>query len=1398
MKKRYVLPVLTLLFLFLGFLPVQAQTDDIKTESVTLTEDNRYNPEYYRKPEVRYPAAKTRAYSVDRSAQTLEEYIVAALENFETEIDVLAYRIPRAEGGSRYLQILNNHPGLFYVKSAIKWTYSSQDFVWKYTVTYISTKEEFSQQKKAFEIAADQAVAQVEPSMSDLEKALVVHDYLVQNCEYDYERYSANPDSVPEVSHTAYGGLVEKMAVCDGYGKAYAYIMNDKLGLPCEVVISDAMNHAWNLIQIDGEWYHVDATWDDPTWDSIGRVVHKYFLLSDTAISDSEHKHHDWATTRTANSTLYDTEYWSKINSAFCYNQGTWYYSQYQEESSKTSLLKRNELLSGTTENVYTESATWNNYGNSYMYLTKENEAIYFNTPTAIKRLDADGTITEVYKPTIPSGQVIFGFTVRGGKLCYAPQTDPNLKSKQQILTYTLPEFSLPEIEGITAEKVNTVYDGTAKTIAVEGTQSSDIVQYALGYGAFQKEQPELIDAGTYQVLYKVQRTGYQTLYGEVQVEIEKAIPEYTLPTGLTGWSGNPLSSVFLKSGFRWMDSSIKMYREGKHKYLASYTPSDQNNYQIVTGIEVEVTVTCPKANYGHQYKSEITKEPTETENGEKTFTCSVCGDSYVEEIAIDLPEIQGIQAENVKIVYNGRAQGITVEGTQTGDIVQYAGEDKVYGDNQPEMINAGVYQVLYKVTRTGHQPFYGTAQVEIEKAVPEYTIPTNLKGDSGTALESVKLPEGFAWQTAPQTKLYQEGKVVYLASYTPKDLTNYVTVEDIEVEVTVRCPGHQYTSEVTKEPTATEKGEETYTCQLCGDSYTIEVSDPSLPKIDGVYAENISAVFDGTAKTITVEGIQTGDIVQYAGEDKVYRENQPEMVNAGTYLVMYKVEREGYQIYYGKANVVIEKAVPVYTVPKDLQGVSGTVLESVKLPEGFVWQTDPQTKLYQEGNIVYLAKYIPEDADNYVTVENIEIEVTVKCSGHQYMKEVTKEPTATEGGEETYTCQLCGDSYKKEIGALNLPEIEGIYADNVNTVFDGKAKTISVKGIQTGDIVQYAKENQVYGDNQPEMINAGTYLVLYKVEREGYQVFYGRTNVKIEKAVPEYTVPVDLNGASGSTLESVKLPEGFAWQTELETKLCQEGKFVYMASYTPKDAENYVTVENIEIEVTVKCPGHQYSSKVTKKPTETKKGEKTYTCQKCKDSYTEDIPMLEPTKPANVTGLKVKKNTSTSLTFTWKKVNGVNYRLAFYKGSKKVSTKYLTGNRYTYKKLKAATGYTLKITPYCVVNGKNIYAPAAKQVKTATAPAAVKLKAVKKTGRSKVKLTWKKTTGATGYEIYMKTNNAGYKKIKSISKAKTVSYAKTGLKKGKTYSFRLRAYKTVNGSKIYGAYSKVKKIKLR
>ena len=190
---------------------------------------------------------------------------------------------------------------------------------------------------------------------------------------------------------------------------------------------------------------------------------------------------------------------------------------------------------------------------------------------------------------------------------------------------------------------------------------------------------------------------------------------------------------------------------------------------------------------------------------------------------------------------------------------------------------------------------------------------------------------------------------------------------------------------------------------------------------------------------------------------------------------------------------------------------------------------------------------------------------------------------------------------------------------------------------------------------------------------------------------------------------------------------------------------------------------------------------------------------MLVPVKPAAVSGLKVKKQTSNALTFSWKKVDGVKYRLILYKGNKKVSAKYISGNSYKFTKLVGSADYKLRVTPYREVNGKKIYAEKDKEVKTATAPGTVKLSSVKKSGKNKAKVTWKEIPGASGYEIYMKTGTSSYKKIKTITKGKTTSYTKTGLKKGKTYSFRVCAYKKIGeDSKLYGGNSKVKSLKLR
>ena len=109
----------------------------------------------------------------------------------------------------------------------------------------------------------------------------MVHDYLVDNLEYDTTLSKEN-------IYDIYGALVNKIAVCEGYAKAFKYIM-DEMQIPCVLVIGKGTNsqgqtenHAWNYVQVNGNWYAIDATWDDPVVTGGGRASreskYKYFL----------------------------------------------------------------------------------------------------------------------------------------------------------------------------------------------------------------------------------------------------------------------------------------------------------------------------------------------------------------------------------------------------------------------------------------------------------------------------------------------------------------------------------------------------------------------------------------------------------------------------------------------------------------------------------------------------------------------------------------------------------------------------------------------------------------------------------------------------------------------------------------------------------------------------------------------------------------------------------------------------------------------------------------------------------------------------------------------------------------------------------------------------------------
>ena len=118
--------------------------------------------------------------------------------------------------------------------------------------------------------------------MTDYEKELAVHDYIVTNCTYDEGSRAVIPKP-SENCDNPYGALIGGSAICTGYSTAFRMLM-EMLDIPCETVYyrePDRSEHAWNIVTIDGAKYYVDVTWDDPVPDKSKRLTyHRYFNVS--------------------------------------------------------------------------------------------------------------------------------------------------------------------------------------------------------------------------------------------------------------------------------------------------------------------------------------------------------------------------------------------------------------------------------------------------------------------------------------------------------------------------------------------------------------------------------------------------------------------------------------------------------------------------------------------------------------------------------------------------------------------------------------------------------------------------------------------------------------------------------------------------------------------------------------------------------------------------------------------------------------------------------------------------------------------------------------------------------------------------------------------------------------
>lgn len=191
-------------------------------------------------------------------------------------------------------------------------------------------------------------------------------------------------------------------------------------------------------------------------------------------------------------------------------------------------------------------------------------------------------------------------------------------------------------------------------------------------------------------------------------------------------------------------------------------------------------------------------------------------------------------------------------------------------------------------------------------------------------------------------------------------------------------------------------------------------------------------------------------------------------------------------------------------------------------------------------------------------------------------------------------------------------------------------------------------------------------------------------------------------------------------------------------------------------------------------------------------------------TPPAKVSGVSTAVRSSTYLTLSWDKVSGASgYRIYKYNTSSKSYEKVTTISKestvsYKITGLTVATEYQFKVRAYKKTDTGTLWGSSSSAYKDCTKPAQTKnLKAATKS--SAVTLTWSKVARAGGYRIYRyNSKTKKYEKIATVKGNKTFSYKDTKLKKGSTMKYKVRAYKTYNGTNYYGAYSEVVSIKVK
>lgn len=387
----------------------------------------------------------------------LKAYLYEQLRSGADDISVAEFNVPKAQIKPIIEDMLLEYPDLFYINTngsmySMSYDPSTGNAVLLMMNYCIGGEPIFGDEVAAYRADYNERIEAILQQMelcqdgcswTDFEKALWLHDYVVSHFAYDKR----------ERTRDAYGFLTDGAGVCQSYYLLYRELLT-RCGIACDYAASDSMQHVWNLVKLDGKWYHVDVTWDDLTYDGASfdqmRTMHEYFLCSDALIAQD---HEDWYSEKNiiCSDTSLDELYLRSVTSPCVHMDGYWYFMMIEKVGNKTPLgLKKmradhiadseskaaalsDQILQFSYDfSKESDGGKWmadarNYYFGVFSGLTEADGWLVFNTPKTIVAYQPDSGVKRVLLqlPKTES-RYIYATEEHDGDLYYYLQTNPN------------------------------------------------------------------------------------------------------------------------------------------------------------------------------------------------------------------------------------------------------------------------------------------------------------------------------------------------------------------------------------------------------------------------------------------------------------------------------------------------------------------------------------------------------------------------------------------------------------------------------------------------------------------------------------------------------------------------------------------------------------------------------------------------------------------------------------------------------------------------------------------------------------------------------------------------------------------------------------------------------------